>query len=151
MASTAQRPPTMARPEALAPISRAHSAVCVRVRWPPLRRGSPFILVALYTLCDSASMMPHSARDSGPNARDIVADLWSRSGASAAPAQIIAPTARTGQGIGWPAAATAAPKHSQAAAPDSECAGPIMVVPTPCVDRRRAFPTPGRPLSVTPE
>ncbi|GAA3116784.1 hypothetical protein GCM10010449_43620 [Streptomyces rectiviolaceus] len=67
----------------------------------------------------------------GPKAREIVADLWSRSGASAAPAQIKAPTRRTGQGIVCPAAAAAAPTPSQAAAPDSECAGPIMAVPRP--------------------
>ena len=72
-----------------------------------------------------------ATREIGPKARDIVAALWSRSGASAAPAQISAPTTRTGQGIGWPAAAAAAPTPSQAAAPDSECAGPIMVVPRP--------------------
>ncbi|GAA3185065.1 hypothetical protein GCM10017688_45040 [Streptomyces ramulosus] len=61
----------------------------------------------------------------------MVADLWSRSGASAAPAQIKAPQTSTGQGIGYPAAPAAAPTPSQAAAPDSECAGPIMVVPHP--------------------
>ncbi|GAA2336873.1 hypothetical protein GCM10010246_21550 [Streptomyces cuspidosporus] len=60
-----------------------------------------------------------------------MAALWSRSGASAAPAQIRAPTTSTGQGIAWPAAAVAAPTPSQAAAPDSECAGPIMVNPAP--------------------
>ncbi|GAA2651202.1 hypothetical protein GCM10010425_75340 [Streptomyces spororaveus] len=33
--------------------------------------------------------------------------------------------------MGCPAAAVAAPTPSQAAAPDSECAGPIMVVSRP--------------------
>lgn len=73
--------------------------------------------------------MSHSACDTGPKAREIVAALWSRSGASAAPALISAPTTMTGHGIGCPYAEAAAPTPSQAAAPDSECAGPIMVVP----------------------
>ncbi|GHF22453.1 hypothetical protein GCM10010359_25450 [Streptomyces morookaense] len=76
-------------------------------------------------------MISQRFRDIGPNARDMVADLWSRSGASAAPAQISAPTTSTGQGIAQPPAATAAPTPSQAAAPDSECAGPIMLDSTP--------------------
>ncbi|GGP63980.1 hypothetical protein GCM10010278_46580 [Streptomyces melanogenes] len=75
--------------------------------------------------------MPHRARETGPKAREMVADLWSRSGASAAPALISAPTTSTGQGMACPAAAVAAPTPSQAAAPDSECAGPIMTVPRP--------------------
>src|SRR3954471_2555519 len=82
----------------------------------------------------------------------MVADLWSRSGASAAPAVIRAPTTRTGQGIVWPAAAAAAPTPSQAAAPDSECAGPIIAVPRPIPLVRAAgrppVPTPGRRHSV---
>ncbi|CAM5667341.1 hypothetical protein STENM223S_11155 [Streptomyces tendae] len=61
----------------------------------------------------------------------MVAALWSRSGASAAPAQISAPASSTGQGMGRPAAAVAAPTPSQAAAPDSECAGPIMACARP--------------------
>lgn len=65
-------------------------------------------------------MIPHRIRDIGPKERDIVADLWSRSGARAAPAQIRAPTTSTGQGIGWSSAAAAAPTPSQAAAPESE-------------------------------
>ncbi|GAA3354316.1 hypothetical protein GCM10017744_011650 [Streptomyces antimycoticus] len=83
------------------------------------------------------SITSHSPFETGPKARDMVAALWSRSGASAAPAQISAPATSTGQGIEWPAAAAAAPTPSQAAAPDSECAGPIMVVPRPC-----SFPLP---------
>ncbi|GKQ39280.1 hypothetical protein ALMP_58080 [Streptomyces sp. A012304] len=77
------------------------------------------------------STISHSQRETGPKAREIVAALWSRSGASAAPAQISAPDNSTGQGIEWPAAAAAAPTPSQAAAPDSECAGPIMAVARP--------------------
>lgn len=76
-------------------------------------------------------MISQRALDIGPKAREMVAALWSRSGASAAPAQISAPTTRTGQGIVWPAAAAAAPTPSQAAAPDRECAGPIMVFSRP--------------------
>src|SRR5689334_17175795 len=71
----------------------------------------------------------------------MVAALWSRSGARAAPAHIRAPARRTGQGMECPAAAVAAPTPSQAAAPDSECAGPIIAV---------ARPIPRSPLSGRP-
>lgn len=47
IASTAQRPPATASAEAPAPISTAHSQVCVRVRCPPERRASPCLRVAL--------------------------------------------------------------------------------------------------------
>ncbi|GGJ08635.1 hypothetical protein GCM10010121_018720 [Streptomyces brasiliensis] len=73
----------------------------------------------------------HSQCDSGPKACEMVAAGWSRSGASAAPAQIRAPTRSTGHGIVCPAAAAAAPTPSQAAAPDSECAGPIIAAARP--------------------
>src|SRR5919197_92315 len=106
------------------------------------------------------STTSHTIRESGPKAREMVADLWSRSGARAAPAQIRAPQTTTGQGMGCPAAAVTAPRPSQAAAPDSECAGPIMVVPTPCSlgSPLSCFAhswakrlTAGRQLSVTPD
>lgn len=47
IASTAQRPPVIARAEAPPPIMTAHSQVCVSVRCPPERRGSPCFFVAL--------------------------------------------------------------------------------------------------------
>src|SRR5882757_6109178 len=68
----------------------------------------------------------------------MVAALWSRSGASAAPAQISAPTTSVGQGMGRSRPAATAPTPSQAAAPDSECAGPIMVLLSPHFGRPQA-------------
>lgn len=42
-----QRPPATAAKEQPAPISTAKNQVWVRVRWPPLRRGSAVLFVAL--------------------------------------------------------------------------------------------------------
>lgn len=47
IARTAQRPPKIAAAEAPPPMRTAQSQVWVRVRWPPVRRGSPALLVAL--------------------------------------------------------------------------------------------------------
>jgi len=47
IASTAQRPPMIASAEVPAPIITAHSQVCVSVRCPPERRGSPGLRVDL--------------------------------------------------------------------------------------------------------
>ncbi|CAM5385097.1 hypothetical protein SCYAM73S_05513 [Streptomyces cyaneofuscatus] len=47
IARTAQRPPVMAAKEEPAPIRTAKNQVWVRVRWPPVRRGSALLLVAL--------------------------------------------------------------------------------------------------------
>lgn len=47
IARTAHRPPVMARTEVPPPIRTAHSQVCVSVRCPPVRRGSPRFFVAL--------------------------------------------------------------------------------------------------------
>src|SRR5882757_2309940 len=77
------------------------------------------------------STISHRPRDKGPKAREMVAALWSRSGARAAPAQIRAPTTRVGQGMRRSNPAATAPTPSHAAAPDNECAGPIMVLLSP--------------------
>ena len=58
---------------------------------------------------NSRRSLPHSAWEKGPKALEMVAALWSRSGASAAPDEISAPTTSTGHGIAWPQAAAAAP------------------------------------------
>ena len=115
-----------------APIRTAHSQVWVRVRCPPVRRGSPVhagrLVDGVRELVDDLAQAARERAEGPRDGRGLVVEVRGERRARADQRSDDERRARASDG---PAAAAAAPTPSQAAAPDSECAGPIMVLLRP--------------------